>query len=473
MNHAGEPVSKSREARGGFFWTTLGVGVQAGMQIPVLAVLARHISPEEFGIANAALLVIGLGLNVFEGGVALNVAQRKNIDLRDEAVAFQISVVLALAVLGVVTSTSGLLSGFFGRPEIKPAIVVVAWSFLLSGLTAVAEALLYNRGAYRTAASVNIVSYVVGYAAVAVILALKGYSYWSLIYAQITMKLVKLGLLLGWARHAVWVRPTLAVWREHLGQTLAFSLGRVATYLANEGDMIVVGRILGVEALGFYGRAHQLMMVPNKVFIKVAIRVSTPLYASIQDDLPRVGRAFLHSVRLTNQAMIPVTAYLVLFRREIVQVLLGPSWSEVTALLAILAVAGFFHVIYKVPLSVMHAQRLARNSAFSQSIFAVCLLLAVLAVASRGLPAVAWAVTTVTAANYVFISSQIVRRLGVAPAAYLQAHLPGLLGGGLLLAAVLLLRAVLDGALSAVAIAALGGLALAAVVGGSLRRFLL
>lgn len=473
MNDVSEPVSKSRKARGGFFWTTLGVGVHAGLQIPVLAVLARNISPEDFGIANAALLVIGLGLNVFEGGVALNIAQRKTIDRRDEAVAFQISVLLALLVLVLVSSASGAVADFFGRPQIRPAIVVVAWSFLLSGLTAVSEALLYTRGAYRTAAAVNIIAYVAGYAAVAVILALKGYSYWSLIYAQITMKLVKLGLLLCWARHAVFARPALAIWREHLVQTLAFSLGRVATFLANEGDMFVVGRILGVEALGFYGRAHQLMMVPNKVFLKIAIRVTTPLYASIQDDAPRVGRALCHSVRLTNQAMVPVTVYLVLFRREIVQVLLGPAWSEVAALLAVLAVAGFFHVIYKVPLSVMHAQRLAGNSALSQSAFAVVMLGAVLIAAPRGLAAVALAVTTITAANYAFISCQIVRRLSLAPAAYLKAHLPGLAAGALLWAAVLLGRTVLGAPLSEVAIAAVGALATAAIVGVSLRRFLL
>lgn len=471
MDTASPQASRSRTARGGFVWTTLSVAVHGGLQIPVLAVLARHVSPEEFGMANAALLVIGLGLNVFEGGVALNVAQRKRLDRRDEATAFQVSVTLSLIVLGVVSAASGLIAGFFSRPQIASAITVVAWSFLLSGLTAVSESLLYNRGAYRTAAVVMIVSYVVGYAAVAVVLAVAGYGYWSLIYAQITMKLVKLVMLAVCARHAILVRPDLATWREHLTQTLAFSVGRVATFFADQGDLIVVGRMLGVEALGFYGRAHQLMMVPNKVFLKIAIRVTTPLFASIQDDVPRVGNALCRSVRMTNQVMAPVIVFLVLFRREVVGLLLGPDWSAVGDLLAILAIAGYFHVIYKVPLSVMHSQRLAGNSAISQSIFGTALVLAVIAATRYGLPAVAAAVALVTATNYVFISGQIVMRLRVKGITYVAAHLPGAIAGVVVLAMAVVLRYGLDGRVADVVIAAAGALIAAGAAAVPLRGF--
>ncbi len=472
MDMASPQASRSRTARGGFVWTTLSVAVHGVLQIPVLAVLARHVSPEEFGMANAALLVIGLGLNVFEGGVALNVAQRKRLDRRDEAAAFQVSVTLSLVVFGVVSAASGLIAGFFSRPQIASAIVVVAWSFLLSGLTAVSESLLYNRGAYRTAAIVMIVSYVVGYAAVAVALALAGHGYWSLIYAQITMKLVKLALLAVCARHAILMRLDLATWRQHLTQTLAFSVGRVATFFADQGDLIVVGRALGVEALGFYGRAHQLMMVPNKVFLKIAIRVTTPLFASIQDDLPRVGSALCRSVRMTNQALMPVIVFLILFRREVVGLLLGPDWSAVADLLAILAIAGFFHVIYKVPLSVMHSQRLAGNSAVSQSIFGTALVLAVIGATRHGLPAVAAAVAVVTTANYVFISRQIVTRLRVPGRAYVAAHLPGAAAAAVALAMAVMLRYGLGGRVDDVVIAGAGALMAAAAAAVPLRGFL-
>lgn len=464
---------KSIIARSGFYATGLGITFQSAVQIGALAVLARLISPEEFGLANAAMLVVALGANIFEGGVALNVAQRGALSREDETAAFWVAIGLAVMILLITFESSAAISGFFSTHELRPVIEVISWGFLLSGLSAVAEARLFSQSQYRLILLVSIVPYTLGYAAVGIILALEGWGYWALIYAHLSVLAIRAVLLLILAPHAIFERPRMSVVCDHLLQTIAFSIVRVATYAANQGDKIVVGRMLGLEALGIYGRAHQVMMLPNKMFVRGVVRVTTPLFASIQNDLPRVRKAIYKSIRLVNHALAPIIAYIVVFREELVILLLGSSWMDVSDILAVLAVAGYFHASYKIPLSIMHSQAQAVSSALSQSIFAGVTVFVAIMVVSHGMLAVAAAVTVVVAVNYMMVSIQVVYRLGASGRKYCNSHGPGLLTGGIFFAVAVLTKPIMIDTIGALSSIIIGALIMVLVIYVPLRRFLL
>jgi O-antigen/teichoic acid export membrane protein len=462
--------SRARIALSGVSWTTIGVGAFAVLQIPVLAILARLISPAEFGIANAALIVFAFGANIFEGGVMLNIAQRKTVSDRDAAIAFQISALLSLALFVVVLLSANQFEAFFKTPDLSLAIQVISLGFLLRGFTGVSEALLFHQRRFRAAALVQLLPFAIGYVPFALGLGFAGYGYWAIVIGHLAMCTVQCVLLVYLARHPVFVKASRREFVEHLSHTIEFSIGRLASYFTVQGDKIIVGRVLGMEALGLYGRAFQIMMIPSKTFTKVVTSVTTPLYASIQDDLERVAKAFRKSVRLANLMMVPVTLAVILFREELVLLLLGDDWVEIADVLGLLAAASYFIVLYRVPLGILHSQRMSRNAAISQSIYAALTVLAVSLVVDYGLSAVAIAVSALAGSNYVMLSIQALRRLGASGWAHLQAHGPGLLAGVGFLIGSILLRHYWDDRYPDLILLFLAGIVLAASIAPGLYR---
>lgn len=432
--------SRSKVAIIGASWTTLGVGLFAVLQLPVLAMLARLIPPAEFGFANAALIVFALGANIFEGGVMLNIAQRKNVSDRDAAIAWQVSALLALLLFAAVFFGAELIERFFRTPGLSPAIQLITLGFLMRGFTGVSEALLFQQHRFRAVAMVQLLPFAIGYVPVALALGFAGYSYWAILYGHLAMCAVQSGMLACLARHPVFLKASRAEFISHLRQTIEFSIGRLASFFTMQGDTVIVGRVLGMEALGLYGRAFQIMMIPSKTFNKTITSVTTPLYASIQDDLARVAKAFRKSVRIANSIMAPVTVAVVMFRKELVLLLLGEDWIAAADLLGLLAFASYFIVLYRVPLGILHAQRMSRSTAISQAAYAALTIAVVALVVGQGLKTVAVSVSALAGLNYVVLSLQALRRLDASGWMHVQAHGAGLLAGVVFMLVSLALR---------------------------------
>lgn len=462
--------SQSKVAIIGASWTTLGVGLFAALQLPVLALLARLIPPAEFGFANAALIVFAVGANIFEGGVMLNIAQRKNVSGRDAAIACQVSAALALLLFIAVFSGAGLIERFFQTLGLAAAIQLIAIGFLMRGLTGVSEALLFHQRRFRAAAMVQLLPFAIGYVPVALWLAFAGYSYWAILYGHLAMCAVQCVLLVSLARHPLFLKPSGAEFISHMRQTLEFSIGRLASFITMQGDTIIVGRALGMEALGLYGRAFQIIMIPSKTFNKTITSVTTPLYASIQDDRARVAKAFRKSIRLANLIMAPVTVAVITFSGELVLLLLGEDWIEAADLLGLLAVASYFIVLYRVPLGILHAQGMSRSTAISQTAYAALTVLVLLLVVDRGLSAVAISVSALAGVNYVALSLHALRRLGASGWGHVKSHGAGLLAGAGFILASAALRQVWPQNYPDIVLLALAGMALVAVIGLPLIR---
>src|SRR5205085_7294251 len=125
----------------------------------------------------------------------------------------------------------------------------------------------------RLLAGLEMATVALGYGAVGITLAVLGFGVWALVGGYLAQTLLKTTLLLAVQRHPLW--PLLE--RRAAGELLyfggAFTAARIGNYLAGQGDNLVVGRWLGAEALGVYGRAYQLMAGPAVLFGQVLDKV--------------------------------------------------------------------------------------------------------------------------------------------------------------------------------------------------------
>ncbi|MGD8699606.1 MAG: lipopolysaccharide biosynthesis protein, partial [Gemmatimonadales bacterium] len=315
MKSSGSSLSGS--ALVGMLWMGWAQGAYAVLQILILAILARLITPDEFGVMSAALVIITFSKIFYQLGLGPAIVQRPRLEERHLRTAFSASVVFGLTLGVLVWLAAPLVASFFRMAELEPVLRVLSGIFPLLGLGLVSASQMERDLRFRWLANRDVLTFAFGYGVVGVLAARAGLGVWALVCAHFGHTILSLATLLI-------VRPPRGVgfeWRAF--KELAYfggghTLARFGNFLAHQGDNIVVGRWLGPQALGFYGRAYQLMATPASLFAGVLDKVLFPTMSKVQDDVRRLASAYTRAIALVALVTLPAAVFLCVLAPEIV-----------------------------------------------------------------------------------------------------------------------------------------------------------
>lgn len=370
---ASAPRSMARQAARGLSWSLLGAVGQALLQIIAIAVLSRLVTVEEFGIASAATVVMGLAVTLSQLGVSAALVQARQLDSDDVASVFTLGWALGLVLAGVLFLLAPFISPVVGLPAGSPYLKMLSIVLVFGSLGAVAAGLLQRQLRFRELAFVTLGSYSVGYLGTSVAFAYAGAGAAALIWGQIVQAFLTAALSYAFVRHDVRPRrPAVLIssGRRLFGFGSAYSLSQVGNWVANNGDNLVTTSLLGPAALGIYTRAYQLLVQPANLIGSVADKVLFPAMARIQDDHGRLARVFVLTNSLVAVITLPVSVLLFILAPEVVGVLLGPGWSKVIVPLQIFSVVLLPRTAYKVSGSLTRATGAVLGGAARQWVYA-------------------------------------------------------------------------------------------------------
>jgi len=321
---ADEPSLGVRTLRG----TAWAYGSYLGGQVLVLvatAILARILTPSEFGLVGLALVFIVLLDTVSDLGLspALVISTEEELSERANTV-FALTIVLG-ATLSLLTAAVATLAGrFFDQPDVVPLLAVLGLNFLLRSLGATHYALAQKRMDFRARTTAELAG-VIARGASGIALALAGLGAWSLVIGYLvgtTAITVTLWALVSW-------RPSGGPRRAHLPSMLRFGSTLTAVdvlaAVISQVDYIFIGRVLGISALGLYTLGFRL---PEMLIISLAVvtgRVLFPAFAAVDRDA--LGRAFLVSVRYAAIVALPLAAGLAALAEPFVLAVFGDKWE--------------------------------------------------------------------------------------------------------------------------------------------------
>ncbi|HET9600557.1 MAG TPA: lipopolysaccharide biosynthesis protein [Acidimicrobiales bacterium] len=426
----GAPVAAPRSLGGhavsGFAWSGLGYGSQALGQILVLAVLARYVSADDFGVISATLLVIGIGKLFTQSVVGPAVVQRPQLERRHRVTAFWLAVVSGLAVAVATVLMAPVVERFFRFENLEPVLLVLSFSFVLQAPAVLSEALMQRELDFRRLAMADAVSFFVGYCAVGVILAVAGAGVWALVGANLAQVAVHSALLLTLRRPEVSAEFDRAAAGEILHFGGGFTAGKVFNYAAGQGDYFVIGRWMTASDLGYYSRAYQLVAMPAMLLGQMMDRVLFPVMASFQHDRARLAEAYRRGISLVATVMAPLSVLIVMLAPEIVRVLLGPDWGPVVAPLRVLALGLVCRTGYKISDSLARSVGTVYKRAWRQAIYAALVVTGALVGRRWGITGVAWGVLFAIVVNYAAMAALSLASTGMSWTRFLTAHVRGL-----------------------------------------------
>jgi PST family polysaccharide transporter len=261
---------------------------------------------------------------------------------------------------------------------------------------------------------------------VALVLALQGFGVWSLVAGALTQSFMSNAMAVALVRHP-W-RP-LAAGRE-AAQLLRFgtvgALNGAVAQTAFHGDNLVVGRLLGTSALGLYGRAFSLMMLPLGYVGSTLFSVLFPALAELRDDQQRFARAYLLSVELVTLVSGPIMAGMAVAAPYLIGVLYGDAWIGAVVPFQVFCAVGTFRVLALPAGAVTHAAARIEAELRRQVVYAVWVIAgAALGAWWGGIAGAAVGVATGILYKYVAVGTLSLRIGGADWPRYLRAQAPG------------------------------------------------
>ncbi len=393
-------ASLTHQTIAGLLWTVLGKGAYGLLQLIVLAILARLVSPTAFGVVSAALIVIHLSAIVSQLGMGTALVQRPVLEPRHIDTAFTASFLFDSTLGAAVWFGAPLAAAFFNNAGVEPVLRALAWIFPVGGLSTVAQSLMKRELRFRELANLDVISYSIGYGVVGVPLALMDFGVWALVMAQIVHTAVKTGILLWWQRPRIRM-PDRRAFNDLMYFGTGFTVAKIANQIAAQGDYLVVGRFLGPQALGYYGRAYTLMSSPANGFATVLDVVLFPVMAKVQTESFRLATAFRRAIALLTLVFLPMSVGFMLLAPEVVHILLGPHWAPVIAPFQVLAAGMIFRSNSKIADALARATGAVYRRAWRQILYAVLVVGGAWIGQRWGITAVAWAVLFALLVNWV------------------------------------------------------------------------
>jgi O-antigen/teichoic acid export membrane protein len=297
--------------------------------------LARLLTPREYGLAGMALVVSGFVLVFSDLALGAALIQRQRISERDRSTMFWVSVASGVAFTLIGVASAGLAATVFDQPNVQELFAAMSLVFVITSLGATQAALLTRAMDFRALELRMMIGTVVG-GVVGVGVALAGGGAWAIVAQSLTFAVISTVLL--WLT-TPW-RPRLVFSLESLRNLGGYSihlLGNRFLYILQETSApVLIGRFLGAVPLGLYTVANNIVLTPvSRVTIPLG-EVLFPAFSRLQENRDRIAELWLQALTYSAAVTLPALAGLVVVAPDFVSVVLGSRWEEAVPVIQIL-----------------------------------------------------------------------------------------------------------------------------------------
>jgi O-antigen/teichoic acid export membrane protein len=336
----------TRSVTRGSLWTLALRVASRLVSLMSTLILARLLAPGDFGVLGIAMLSIYLIETFTQTGFEEALVQKKEQEDLESYLdtAWGVSLLRGLTIFTALIIMGPAVSWFFDSPESGVILRVLAIVPLMEGFTNIGM-VFFKRQLNFSKFFVQQVTGIVINGLITIALAFYWRSVWAMVVGIMANTFSNVTL-------SYWLHPYRPRWRIHWGKARElFDFGKwllgseIVKFFVNRGDNAFVGKLLGAQALGFYGMAFKIAMMPVREVNTVISSVMFPAYAKIQDEPRRLREAYLRVLQVLGFVSIPAAGFLFVFANDFAHLVLGKKWLPIIPILQIFAFHGLISSI--------------------------------------------------------------------------------------------------------------------------------
>ena len=425
----------------GLMYSFAGQGGSQFLRIGLFVILARFfLIPEDFGIYNLALVLIGFSKIIADFGFGKSIIQIENPTQNDFSSAFWINVIIGSALTALIFFLAPTIAVYYKMPALQSVLQVLSVSFLLNSATVIQKVILQRELDFRHLTINDLLSYLAGSIAGLGVGAYGG-GVWSLVAFHMTMAVVSNVWL--WFYLRDW-KPILVISKKSINKILSLSLylfgNNAIAYLSRNVDKSLIGRHFGDYMLGIYSQAFSLVLIPVTNLSNVISKVMFPSLALIKDDRKKIGGIFIKLSKIILFVNGFVFGFVFLNAGTLIDLVLGDKWIEMTEVLKIFCFVGLLTSLRTIQLSVYLALNKNRMLFFLNLFIRFSTIMGFIWAASVSFDMVVYMALITMAVSYTLTTALSVHLLDMSHIKFIASHFKPILVVGLACGALLTLR---------------------------------
>ncbi|WP_346856188.1 lipopolysaccharide biosynthesis protein [uncultured Draconibacterium sp.] len=340
---------------GGLFWSFIDNFAKLGIQFIVGIILARILSPREFGLIGMLTIFIAISQTIVESGFSTALIRKRECSLADYSTVFYFNLLVSAALYIFLFFSSGLIGRFFEEPELENMLKVFGIILIINALGIIQQTIFSKEINFKVQTYVTLVASV-GSGVLAITTALMGLGVWSLVILNLSRACLNTLFLWIWS---VW-RPIRIFSKESFFELFGFGskllISALIETIYQNVYYLIIGKYFSAMELGFYTRADQFRNLPSKNIMGVIQRVSYPVLSSIQDEKERLKSNYKKLIRSTMFITFVMMLGMAAIAKPMVIALVGEKWLPSVPYLQLLCFVGMFYPLQALNLNMLNVK---------------------------------------------------------------------------------------------------------------------
>lgn len=336
-------------------WSAIDNFVQTGVAFVVSIVLARLLSPDDYGLIGIITIFTAVCTSLINGGFTTALIRKKDATDDDYCTAFICNFGASLVLYALIYVCAPLIADFFGRDELVVLTRVSSLGIVVGALALVQQTQLTKRIDFKSQTKITVVASIIS-GVVGIVMAILGFGVWSLVAQQLTSHILRTLLL--WVVNK-WI-PRLEFSIESFSDLFGFGwkmmVSSVLDTVWKELYQVVVGKFYSPATLGQYTRSGQFSKLFSQNLTSVIQRVTYPVLSNIQDDRKRMVAAYRKIIKTTMFVTAICMFFLGAISEPLLYCLIGPKWHEAATYLPLICISGSTYPLHAINLNMLQVQ---------------------------------------------------------------------------------------------------------------------
>lgn len=421
----------------GIGWQSANVVTQVILQMIFIAVMARELSTEDFGVMGISLAVVGF-IEIFSQiGIGPALIQRKDLVQGQITGAFFISLILGVGFLLLLLAMAPVIANAYDYPPLTPILQVIGISFVISAISIVPKSLIIKEMQFKKLFFAALVGMGLGNLGVGIIMAKTGYGVWAYVFALLAANVIM--SIMYWFQKRVRITE-FGNWSGVKGM-IAYGGGstifNMLNYLATKADILIVGKYSNLNSdvnteagkwssTGLYDRSVWLMGLPITVLGKMSDSVLFSGMSMLQDQQSKLQRTYLSGMYLISVIIFPACVFMQFYTSEIVMFFLGEKYLPAVPTIKILFLGVALRSLIKLGDAVVRALNSLLRASIIKGIFLALICVGAYTGLQYGLEGVATAVVIAIVVQLIMMSWLSQRLIGLDLGRVLKKMIPAL-----------------------------------------------
>jgi len=348
-------VNLKQKTVSGLLWSALDSFANQGLQFVVGIILARLVTPREFGLIGMISIFIAVSQAFINSGFSSALIRKKDCTQSDYSTVFYYNLTVGLIFYLIIFLLAGGISNFFNEPELKWLVRVLGFDLIIRSATIIQVTTLTKRVDFKLQAKITVISGILS-GIIGIYMAVSGYGVWSLVARSLAAAFFSSLFLWLWNK---W-RPSLLFDKNSFKELFSFGgklmLSGLIDTLFKNIYYLIIGKAFSAKDLGYYARADQFSTFPANNLMNIIGRVSYPVLSEVQNDIPRLKSNYQKLIKSTMFITFTLMLGMIAVAEPMIITLIGEQWRTSIVYLQLLCFVGMFYPLQALNLNMLKVQ---------------------------------------------------------------------------------------------------------------------